>query len=75
MRNKLTAIQVRKAGDGKFEDGGGLRLVRKNGVGKWVFRFSHLGRRREMGIGSQADLSLAEARARRDKWAASRGAS
>ncbi|WP_229836429.1 tyrosine-type recombinase/integrase [Aliiroseovarius zhejiangensis] len=69
MRNKLTAVQVKKAGDGKHYDGGGLVLVRKGGVGKWVFRYSHLGRRREMGIGSQAELTLADARRIRDQWA------
>lgn len=70
MRNKLTAMQVKKAGDGKLFDGGGLSLVRKGGVGKWVFRYSHLGKRREMGLGTQAEISLAKAREERDKWAA-----
>lgn len=70
LRNKLTAIQVKNAGDGKFYDGGGLILVRKGGVGKWVYRFSHLGRRRDMGLGPQIDMTLAEARKQRDQWAA-----
>ncbi|WP_259772649.1 Arm DNA-binding domain-containing protein [Aliiroseovarius crassostreae] len=70
MQNKLTAVQVKNAGDGKLFDGGGLSLVRKNGSGKWVYRYSHLGKRREMGLGTQAELSLAQARKTRDKWAA-----
>lgn len=70
MRNKLTAIQVKNAGDGKHYDGGGLVLARSKGAGKWVYRYSHLGRRRDMGLGSQNDLTLADARKARDKWAA-----
>lgn len=69
VRNKLTAVQVKNAGDGKFYDGGGLILVRKGGVGKWVYRFSHLGRRRDMGLGPQSDMTLADARKQRDQWA------
>jgi len=70
MRNKLSAIQVKNAGDGKLNDGGGLMLVRKNGTGKWVYRFMHLGKRRDMGLGTQVDITLAEARKLRDQWAA-----
>lgn len=69
MRNKLTAVAVRKAADGKLFDGGGLTLIKKGASGKWVFRYSHLKKRREMGLGTWPDLSLAEARDERDKWA------
>jgi len=69
MKNKLTAMQVKKAGDGKLFDGGGLSLVRRGGTGKWIFRYSHLGKRREMGLGAQEEISLAKAREGRDKWA------
>ncbi len=69
-RNRLTAIQVKNAGDGRFYDGGGLMLVRSAGTGKWVWRYSYLGRRRDMGLGSQTVISLAEARKMRDRWAA-----
>lgn len=68
MKNKLTAIQVKKAGDGVFLDGGGLRLVRKDGRGKWVYRYT-FGGSRQMGLGTQDDVSLAEARKERDRWA------
>lgn len=70
MRNKLTAIAIRKADDGKLSDGGGLFLTKRDGAGKWVYRYSHLGRRRDMGLGGWPDLPLAEARRQRDHWAA-----
>jgi integrase len=64
--NKLSAIAVRrKKADGLFNDGAGLYLqVSNHGAGKsWIFRFSLRGRSREMGLGSCAKVSLAEARA------------
>jgi integrase len=69
MKYKLTAIQVKNAPDGKIEDGGGLRLIKRGVSGKWVYRYSHLGKRREMGIGSLAEIGLADARKIRDTWA------
>lgn len=69
MKNKLTAVAIKKAGDGKLFDGGGLTLIKKGTSGKWVFRYSHLGKRREMGLGSWPELSLSEVRETRDKWA------
>ncbi|MEC9312791.1 MAG: Arm DNA-binding domain-containing protein, partial [Pseudomonadota bacterium] len=68
-RHQLTAATIKKATDGKLQDGGGLILVKKGDRGKWVFRYSHQKRRREMGLGPWPDLSLAGARASRDKWA------
>jgi integrase len=67
-RNRLKAIQIKNASDGKIEDGGGLRFVKKGGSAKWVFRYSHLGRRREMGLGHMPTTNLAKARQNRDKW-------
>ena len=69
MKNALTAVKVKKAGDGKLFDGGGLSLVKKGDTGKWVYRYSHLGKRREMGLGSWPVVSLADARDARDQWA------
>ncbi|TMV66649.1 DUF4102 domain-containing protein, partial [Thioclava sp. BHET1] len=69
MKNGLTAIQIKKAADGKLFDGAGLTLIKKGEGGKWVYRYSHLGRRREMGLGSWPTVSLAEARRHRDAWA------
>ncbi|PZX19837.1 phage integrase family protein [Palleronia aestuarii] len=67
---KLTAIAVKNAPAGKLFDGGGLALVKKGATGKWVFRYSHIGRRREMGLGPWPIVTLAAARKRRDEWAA-----
>jgi integrase len=48
---------------GKYEDGGGLRLVVSNaGARKWVLRYTINGKRREMGLGSFPDIGLAAAR-------------
>ena len=62
MKNKLTTTEIKHASDSKIFDGGGLILNKKGKRGKWVFRYSHLGKRREMGIGTWPDLSLAGAR-------------
>lgn len=69
-KNRLTSIQVKNAGDGTLRDGGGLTLIRKNGKGRWIWRYQFMGRRRDMGLGSQETVSLADARTERDKWAA-----
>jgi len=66
----LTAIGIKKAGDGKHEDGGGLRLVKRGDSGSWVYRFSIYGKRKEMGLGSWPAVTLADARKIRDQWAA-----
>ncbi|MFG6599198.1 MULTISPECIES: tyrosine-type recombinase/integrase [unclassified Sulfitobacter] len=68
-KNKLTALQVKSAGTGKLFDGGGLTLVKTDTGGNWVYRYSHLGRRREMGLGAYPGISLAQARKERDQWA------
>ena len=61
--HKLTPRKVATAGPGKYEDGGGLRLVVSNtGAKKWVLRFTIGGKRREMGLGSFPDVGLGEAR-------------
>lgn len=60
----LTARQVATRGtSGLFADGGGLYLqISSSGTKSWVFRFSFAGRRRDMGLGPVADVSLAQAR-------------
>lgn len=62
--SKLTALEVTKAKTpGMYGDGGGLYLqVSRAGTKSWIFRFSLLGRAREMGLGPQHTVSLAEAR-------------
>lgn len=61
--NKLTAVFVKNASPGKYSDGGGLWLhKRPDGGGQWFFRYTVHGRRREMGLGSSAEVPLKEAR-------------
>ncbi len=61
---KLKAVEISKAkGPGVLHDGGGLYLrVSGTGAKSWVFRFQIGGKRRDMGLGSYPDISLAEAR-------------
>jgi integrase len=61
---KLTALAVRKlVKPGRYGDGGGLWLqVREGGRRSWLLRYMLAGRAREMGLGAEADVSLAEAR-------------
>jgi len=67
--NTLTALGIKNAKPGKLFDGGGLTLVRSQTGGKWIFRYSFQGRRREMGLGPYPKLSLSAARKLRDEWA------
>ena len=54
-------------GVGKHSDGGGLYLYRlANGYSQWVFRFTWLGRRQEMGLGGYPDTPLSTARGSAD---------
>ena len=61
--SKLTALSVKKAKSGKHGDGGGLYLVVSGtGARKWVLRIQVRGKRRDLGLGSATNVSLAEAR-------------
>lgn len=63
--NRLTARAVQTARAGYHADGAGLYLlVTGEGTASWVFRFRREGRLREMGLGSAAVFTLAEARER-----------
>lgn len=66
--NRLTALAVKNAAPGKYADGGGLWLHKREGGGQWVFRFTIYGRRREMGLGSISDVPLKDARDGADRW-------
>ncbi|MEH6647671.1 tyrosine-type recombinase/integrase [Sulfitobacter sp.] len=67
--NKLSAQAVKAAQAGKYSDGGGLWIFKKDdGGGKWVLRVHVHGRRREMGLGAYPRVSLKEARLEADKW-------
>ena len=60
---KLTALKVEKAKPGVHGDGAGLYLrVKPSGARSWVLRVQVQGRRQDIGLGSLAELSLAEAR-------------
>src|SRR3954468_7144178 len=61
---KLSAVEVAKAkGPAVLHDGGGLYLrVSPTGSKAWVFRFQIDGKRRDMGMGSYPDVTLAKAR-------------
>ena len=65
-RNKLNVRQLPGlTKPGVYSDGGGLYLrVRDSGTRSWVFVFRLDGKRREMGLGSDLDISLAKARDR-----------
>lgn len=56
--NRLTTLQVKNAEPGKYADGGG----------QWFVSVTIHGRRREMGLGSAAHVSLKEARAEAEHW-------
>lgn len=50
---------------GYYPDGGGLYLqVGTSGAKSWIYRYKRSGRARDMGLGSAAIISLADARAR-----------
>jgi integrase len=67
--NRLTALQVKTASPGKYNDGAGLWLhKRSDGGGQWFLRVTVHGRRREMGLGSVSEVSLREAREMAAKW-------
>lgn len=61
---KLTALQVRNGKEpGRYGDGDGLFLeVGKSGSRSWILRVQANGKRRDIGLGSAADVSLSEAR-------------
>ncbi len=59
----LTALKVKSLGPGRHADAHGLYLlVKDSGSRSWVLRMQTEGRRRDFGLGSLRDVSLAEAR-------------
>ncbi len=61
----LTALKVTHARPGRHADMHGLYLlVRDSGARSWVLRMQHAGTRRDFGLGSAHDVSLADARYR-----------
>jgi len=69
--HKLSTVKIKSAPPGKYSDGGGLWLhKREDGGAQWVLRVTVHGRRREMGLGRLDDVSVKEARALAAKWQA-----
>ena len=61
----LSAQKVKTAGPGRHGDGRGLFLyVKPSGSRSWVLRYQIQGRRRDLGLGSFPDVTLAMARDR-----------
>jgi integrase len=65
---KLTTVAVTAAKKpGRYQDGEGLQLfVKKSGAAFWVLRIQAGGKRRDVGLGSAATVSLKEARDKAD---------
>ncbi|MBS0355353.1 MAG: tyrosine-type recombinase/integrase [Proteobacteria bacterium] len=60
---KLVPVTLRKLPDGWHADGGNLYLFVRGASRTWVFRFTAPdGKRKNMGLGSLADVGLAQAR-------------
>jgi hypothetical protein len=60
---KLNALSVTRLGAGRHADGDGLYLfVKPSGARSWVLRVQVDKRRRDVGLGSTAKFTLAEAR-------------
>lgn len=69
--HKLTAATIKAAPPGKYADGGGLWLYRReDGGAQWVLRYTIHGRRHEMGLGRFPGVSLKEARESAEEWRA-----
>ena len=65
LYNALNTMKAKNLGPGKYSDGQGLWLIKRDKIhGKWILRFVIRGRRREMGLGRWPDVSIAEARDR-----------
>lgn len=64
VEKKLTALRVKALRDvGKYEDGGGLRLiVEPSGAKRWVVRVTINGKRIERGLGAVPEVTLEAAR-------------
>ncbi len=64
LRNKLNVKKIAAFVDPNvYSDGGGLYLrVRKSGTKSWLFIYMLRGKRRELGLGSALDVSLAYVR-------------
>lgn len=61
--HKLVARAILRTPKGTYEDGGGLRLVKRSeSSGYWVFRYMRYGKSHGMGLGGWPSVTLKEAR-------------
>jgi hypothetical protein len=60
--NRLSAAHLRRLPDGLHNDGGGLHLRVRGDQRTWLMRYQLQGQRHEMGLGTLADVPLAQAR-------------
>jgi hypothetical protein len=65
---RLNARRAEVAELGSHADGGGLTLEVDRYGRRWVWRYRRGPKRREMGLGPADQVTLAEARAERDRW-------
>ncbi|WP_300010939.1 integrase arm-type DNA-binding domain-containing protein [uncultured Roseobacter sp.] len=71
---KLAPNILKTATTGKYADGGGLYLLvtgrdaKGHAKGSWIFRYTFLKQRYELGLGSVQSYTLAQARIERDRW-------
>ena len=62
-KHKLSFAFIRSASAGKYSDGAGLWLhKRDDGGSQWFLRISIGGKRREMGLGGYPEISIKQAR-------------
>jgi integrase len=72
--NSQAAADKAELGDHRVANAVGLYLNKGETGGYWFYRYRLFGRRREMGLGAFGDVSLIEARKRRDAAAALKSA-
>lgn len=61
--NTLNQMKAKNLDAGKYADGSGLWLVKRDKIaGKWILRLTINGKRREMGLDPWPDVTIAEAR-------------
>ncbi|MBN9334907.1 integrase arm-type DNA-binding domain-containing protein [Devosia sp.] len=69
--HRLSARAVTTLGPGKYADGAGLWLYKRDGGGaQWVLRYTIHSRRHEMGLGAYPEVSLKDVRVAADQWRA-----
>ena len=66
---KLTSLKIKSLPLGKlFCDGGGLYIrLNSPNSGNWAFKYMRNGKSHEMGLGPYPEISLRDARTKRDK--------